>query len=138
MDSYQIIVDIVGIENDLEEPYSILFNVFECYKLDFIKRLTVENLEEFNKSLDLFLIKNQIKKENLKITNSQYKLKLFINKFLNLDIKYIKSNNSYDIDLHLIENNNRTPIINYPCYFEIETEKLIRIPPDVPGAPSDM
>ena len=70
MDSYQIIVDIVGIENDLEEPYSILFNVFECYKLDFIKRLTVENLEEFNKFLNKF--------EKLSITDliTEYKRKL--------------------------------------------------------------
>jgi len=39
---------------------------------------------------------------------------------------------------NLIENNNRTPLINYPCYFEIETQKLLNIPKDIPGAPLDM
>jgi hypothetical protein len=124
MDSYQLIVDIVSVENKLEEPYSILFNLFECNKLDFIKKLTTENETDFSSNLNYFLNKNDIKKENLKIYDSKYKVKLFINKFLNLDIKYIKSNNSYDIILQLIEINNKIIGIKLNQYYYINKNNL--------------
>ena len=55
MESYQIIADIV--ENNIEEPkepkepYSFLFNIFECYNNDFLKKLTILNTERVEKDL---------------------------------------------------------------------------------------
>jgi hypothetical protein len=126
MESYQLIIDVISNEKNInEEPYSILFNIFECYKLDFIKKLTTVNINDFNKDLNEFLQRNKINTNNIKIKNSKYKLKLFINKFLNTDIKYIRANNSYDINIEYLMNEDDNVIgIKINQYYYINKTNL--------------
>ena len=103
MESYQIIADIITKNKTNEEPYSFLFNLFECYNVEFLKKLTVKMGTSIEKELKYFLEKNKIDYTKLSIVVSDFKLRLFINKFYNSDIKYIKSNNFYDIDVEYIK-----------------------------------
>lgn len=103
MESYQIIADIVKKDSINEEPYSFLLNLFECYNIDFLKKLTTELDVSIENELKYFLEKNKIDQNKIKIYNSEYKIRLFVNKFYNSDIKYIKSNNYYDMEIEYIK-----------------------------------
>ena len=122
MESYQIIADIV--EKNIEEPYSFLFNIFECYNNDFLKKLTILNTERVEKDLTQFMVKHNMDNNLMKIMPSTYKLKLFVNKFLNSDIKYIKSNNFYNIDVEVLELNNKVIGIKLNSYFYIDKDSV--------------
>ena len=125
MESYQIIADIITKNKANEEPYSFLFNLLECYNMDFLKKLTISSDYVLEKELKYFLEKNKVDVSKLMILESDYKLRLFINKFYNSDIKYIKSNNFYDIDIGYIKYENRLVGIKINGCFYIKKELII-------------
>ena len=125
MESYQIIADIITKNKTNEEPYSFLFNLFECYSVEFLKKLTIKMETSIEKELKYFLEKNKIDYTKLSIVVSDFKLKLFINKFYNSDIKYIKSNNFYDINVEYIRFDEKLVGVKINSCFYIDRQLLL-------------
>jgi hypothetical protein len=103
MENYQIIIDINNISKK-DESYSYLFNIFDCYNIDFLKKLTNKSSSDkkIDKDLKLFINKNKIDIKKVSFKDTEFLMKLYINRFINNDIKYIKSNSFTEIHVELI------------------------------------
>jgi hypothetical protein len=130
MENYQLIIDIIGntdtegTNDKIEEPYSILFNILECYKTDFIKKLITKDINI--NDIKRIVTKKLTTIDNIEIHKSGFKLRLFLNKYLNFDIKYIKSYNTYDIDVELIKINEKNVGVKLNGYFYLDNNYLLQ------------
>jgi hypothetical protein len=123
-ESYQLILDITK-SND--EPYSFLYNIFECYNLEFFKKIINTNITtNIENELKLFISIHKLDISKLQTKMSEFNLRLYLNKFMNneMGLRYIKSNNYYDINVEFISLNDKIIGIKLNNYYYID-KKLI-------------